>query len=145
MNLSIVICTWNNSKRLKITLESISQCVIPKDLDWEIVIVNNNCTDDTNLIVQDYLDKLPLKYVKEPILGLSCARNRGLSVADGELILFTDDDVKVSKEWIYSYWITFVDKSVGFYFGGPVIPEYELPSINPELLEASPPSIKGLN
>ncbi len=145
MDLSVIICTWNNAKRLAITLDSLLDCYIPKGLKWEVVIVNNNCTDDTDLIVQDYIKKLPIKYVQESILGLSRARNKGLSVANGELILFTDDDVKVSREWIYYYWITFVEKPVGFYFGGPVISEYELPSINPELLRASPPSIRGLN
>ncbi len=67
MDISILICTWNNSKRLRIALDFISHCTIPKGLDWEVVLVNNNCTDDTDKVVEDFSSKLPLKYVNEPI------------------------------------------------------------------------------
>lgn len=145
MHLSVLICTWNNSARLAITLDSLSRCIIPPGLKWEVVLVNNNCTDDTDRVVQRFADKLPLFYVREPRQGLSRARNAGLKVASGQLIVFTDDDVKPSPEWIAAYWSAYQDKPNRFYFGGPVESEYETPDADRELLRLAPPSVQGLD
>ena len=81
MNVSVIICTWNNCRRLAITLDAISQCVIPPNLQWELVLVNNNCTDETQRVAREFANKLPLVYVEEPQQGLSRAKNKGLRVA----------------------------------------------------------------
>jgi len=145
MDISVIICTWNNSKRLAITLEAISQCIIPKELNWEIVIVNNNCTDDTDKIIRALAEKLPFVYVKELQQGLSRARNKGLEVAKGKLIIFTDDDVKPCQEWLSSYWAAYQEKPEGFFFGGPVESEFEISNFDRDLLLLAPSSVKGLS
>jgi glycosyltransferase involved in cell wall biosynthesis len=48
MDISIVIPTWNNCRRLAQTLSALCGCDVPPALEWELVVVNNQCTDDTN-------------------------------------------------------------------------------------------------
>ena len=145
MDLSVIISTWNNSRRLELTLDAICRCVIPPELKWELVLVNNNCTDGTDEIAQEFTHKLPIVYVKEPRQGLSQARNTGIKTASGRLIVFTDDDVKPCREWIESYWSAFQERPTGSYFGGPVESEYETLKPHDELLPWAPPSVKGSN
>jgi glucosyl-dolichyl phosphate glucuronosyltransferase len=104
MDLTVLISTWNSCDRLSITLDTFALCSIPEGLQWQLVIVNNNCTDNTDAVVARYAKKLPITYVKEPRPGLSIARNTGLQAATGKLIIFTDDDVKPSRDWIKLYW-----------------------------------------
>jgi len=145
VDISIIICTWNNSKRLALTLSAIRRCAIPNGLRWELVLVNNNCSDDTDAIVNKFIDDLPLVYVCEPRQGLSRARNRGIEAASGRLVMFTDDDVTPSLDWISSYWVAYKSKPSGYYFGGPIDCEYELLEVDVELLKVAPASVRGLN
>lgn len=145
MDLSVMICTWNNSRRLAITLDSISRCTIPDNLKWELVVVNNNCTDETDQVAQEFADKLPLVYVHEPQQGLSRARNAGLKASSGRLIAFTDDDVKPCAEWITAYWNAYQAKPTGSYFGGPVESEFEVSKVDEELLRLATAAISGLD
>jgi GT2 family glycosyltransferase len=115
MDVSVIICTWNNCERLAITLDVISHCIVPSDPTWELVFVNNNSVDETKNITTDYSSKLPLVYTEEPQQGLSRARNRGIKVATGNLIVFTDDDTKPCPEWIEVYWNAYMDKPSGFF------------------------------
>jgi len=144
MDISIIICTWNNCKQLVKTLESLSQCTIDKALEWEIIVVNNNCSDDTDKILDEFIHKLPLVYIKEPMQGLSRARNAGVKVAKGKLIIFTDDDVYHNNMWIMTYWNAYIEKPNGFFFGGPIESKFESLDFDKELLQFSPASIKGL-
>lgn len=145
MDLSLILCTRNNGRRLRITLGSISHCRIPADLHWEMVLVNHNCTDDTDEIVRDFSGKLPLLYIHELRQGLSHARNAGLKAASGDLILFTDDDVIPGPRWVTSYWTAYQEKPKGFFFGGPVESEFEGEKPDKELLPLAPYSVKGLS
>lgn len=134
MNISVIICTWNNARRLEITLESLLKCIVPDGVRWELVLVNNNCTDDTDRVVKKYSDKLPFVYVLEPQKGLSRAKNAGLAKATGELVIFTDDDVRVSPEWLNIYWRAYLKQPKGYFWGGPVQSEFEDPHVSQELL-----------
>jgi glucosyl-dolichyl phosphate glucuronosyltransferase len=144
MNISIIISTWNNAKRLAITLETLTSCSIPAGLRWEVILINNHCTDDTDHIVAGFLKRLPLIYVYEPIQGLSIAKNKGLQTAIGQLIIFTDDDVRVCPEWIETYWKAYLAHPQKTFFGGPIESEYEAKP-NTELIRFAPYSVKGFH
>lgn len=144
MDLSIIISTWNNSKRLAIALEAISQCKIPEGLRWELVVVNNNSKDDTAKVIENFARRVPIHYVFEPIQGLSIAKNTGLKNARGKFIIFTDDDVKPCAEWINIYWQAYTAYPRQTFFGGPVESEYEMLP-NTELIKLAPYSVKGFN
>ena len=145
MDISIVIPTWNNCRRLAQTLSALCGCEVPPAVDWELVVVNNQCTDDTDAVVANFSSRLPIVYVKEPRLGLSRAKNAGVAAARGRLIIFTDDDVTPCREWISAYWEAFLERPRGYYFGGPLESEFEVETPDVELLRISPPSVRGLD
>lgn len=144
IDVSIIICTWNNASRLRITLQSLCGCRVPSDLRWEVVVVNNNCTDRTDDVVREAASRLPLTYVHESNQGLSRARNAGLAAAQGDWIVFTDDDVRFDENWLAAYCTAFATSDGMQYFGGPIESEFEGTTPDAELLAAAPPSVRGL-
>ena len=145
MNLSVILCTWNNSSRLEITLKNFLEIEVPHAMTWELVVVNNNSTDLTNETVQYFTHRLPIKYVEENNQGLSYARNAGLRAATGDLIIFTDDDVKPCKDWLRIYWEAYQKNPDDYFWGGPIESEFEEPPPDMELIRLGPCSVKGLD
>jgi glycosyltransferase involved in cell wall biosynthesis len=145
MDISVVLCTYNNAERLRVTLQSFCRLNEPEKIDWELVTVNNNSTDNTETVIRSFDDRLPIRYVYEPEQGLSRARNAGLEIAEGELIVFTDDDVKPNPNWLTAYWEAYRERPEGYYFGGPIESEYEGEPPDEDLLRAAPPSVAGLD
>lgn len=103
MLISVAICTWNRAQSLRVALSSLTRLSVPAEACWELVVVDNNSTDDTTSVVEEYRDALPARYVFEPRQGLSYARNRAVQEASGDLIIFTDDDVRVDPRWLAEY------------------------------------------
>ena len=122
MRISIAICTWNRSSLLDAALAEMAHLVIPVGIDWEILVVNNNCTDDTSAGIEGHSARLPLRELNEPRQGLSHARNRVLDEAAGELILWTDDDALVDPGWLAAYTKAATETPAAVFFGGPVDP-----------------------
>jgi glycosyltransferase involved in cell wall biosynthesis len=144
MDISLIICTWNNSDRLSATLSALTRCS-PPEARWEVVLVDNNCTDNTKQVAKSFERTLPMHYVFEPKQGLSKARNAGIAAATGSLIVFTDDDVEPCTEWLNLYWHAYKSDPSGSFFGGPVVSAFEGETPSMELLAISPPSVRGLD
>ena len=123
--LSVAICTWNRSALLRQTLEALTQLDVPPPLRWELVVVNNNCTDDTPRVLHDFHDRLPLTVVNETRQGLSHARNAAVQHCSGEYILWTDDDVRVESGWLAAYARAIDAFPQASFFGGPITPRFE--------------------
>ena len=102
--ISIVLCTYNNADSLYKTLQDIAVNVVENGL-VELIVINNNSPDHTAKVVQDLKPtfKFPCRYYVESNQGLSHARNLGLAKAQGEYILFTDDDAIINKNWLSVY------------------------------------------
>ena len=65
-------------------------------------MVDNGSTDHTPAVVKEVpLRNMNLRYVREPKVGVSRARNTGLATAQGEIILFTDDDLSPDRNWLW--------------------------------------------
>ena len=125
MQVSVVICTWNRSSSLAKTLRSLAAQHPGPEVSWEVLVVNNNCTDDTDAVIASYVSSLPIRGVHESTPGLSNARNRGLGEAVGDYIIWTDDDVIVSPGWLCAYLQAFRDWPDHGFFGGPIRPNFE--------------------
>ena len=85
------------------------------------------------------------RLLKEPILGLSRAKNTGLAVARGRLLIFTDDDVTPCPRWLSAYWAAYQERPIGYFFGGPIESEFDGQRPDPDLLRLAPCSVKGFD
>ena len=105
LDVTVAICTWNRRALLESTLASLTELAVPADASWELVIVDNGSSDDTAGLVSQWTDKhvLPLRYVHEPNLGLSNARNRAIRERRSDWVLFTDDDVILDRNWLAGF------------------------------------------
>ena len=109
MEFSVIICTYNRSNGLKTTLESLELQELPGNFSWEILVVDNNSTDDTPEKVRDFAEhsELVVRYVKEKKQGLSHARNKGIAEARGRYLYFIDDDEIADKHLVREIYDTF--------------------------------------
>ncbi|NOU22339.1 MAG: glycosyltransferase family 2 protein [Methyloglobulus sp.] len=100
MKISLVICTRNRADQLEICLDKINKTTI-SDADLEIIIVNNASVDHTQIVIQNFISstKLVTKTLVAERPGLGYARNCGLSVSTGDLIVFTDDDCYLEEDY----------------------------------------------
>lgn len=102
MELSVIICTWNRAELLRQTLRSLQQCRVPAGVNWEVLIVDNNSTDETSAVCQQFVGEEPqrFRYIVEKQQGKSFALNTGVENAAGRILAFTDDDVLVDPAWL---------------------------------------------
>ena len=91
-NLSIIICTYNGKHRILPTLQALASQHVSNGRNIEIIIVDNNSTDDTSRFIIDawsvIQSDIPLKVVFESKAGLAFARKRGVLESKGKYILF---------------------------------------------------------
>ena len=125
--LSIIICTYNRDKYIYNVLKSIAENDFSRT-GYEIVLVNNNSTDNTESECQRFQQDFPdigFHYCVERNQGLSYARNRGIQESKGDILIYVDDDALVNKEYLQTY-ADFFAKNLGIAAaGGPIIPQYE--------------------
>lgn len=126
LDMTIAICTWNRAALLRQTLSSMQQLVIPQGVSWEVLVVNNNCTDETCDVIKEFLGKLPIREYFEPQPGKSYALNSGTRAAKGNILLWTDDDVLVQPNWLAAYFDAFQRHPEAQFCGGPVEPWFEV-------------------
>ncbi len=100
--ITVVVCTYNRCQPLKKTIESVAAQTLSHPLAWEILVVDNNSTDDTRQVVEGLQRRYPerVRYAFEPEQGISYARNTGVREARGEILAFLDDDEIASSGWV---------------------------------------------
>jgi glycosyltransferase involved in cell wall biosynthesis len=137
---SVVIATFNRAGELRRTLESLSR--LRTDAGWELIVVDNNSTDDTARVVHDVArqwsdagrdvstaasdDPIPIRYVLEKVQGRSAALNAGIKASCGNIIVTTDDDVRVEPDWLERAGAALERLQCG-YIGGRVLPLWGAP------------------
>jgi GT2 family glycosyltransferase len=136
-DLSIVICTRNRARSLARCLGALTK--LERAVDFEAIVVDNASEDET----ADTVAKLGrewawLRYVTEPRIGLSCARNRGAQVASSPLLAYLDDDATAEPGWDRALLLAFAETGAAI-VGGPIVPRFESappPTISPVQLGA---------
>ncbi|MCK4827651.1 glycosyltransferase, partial [bacterium] len=125
--ISAIIPTYNRSELLRISIESILKQSFPES-EYEIIVVDNNSTDSTKKVVSNVNQTSgnQIHYVFEPNPGLVNARHRGAREAEGDILVFCDDDIIASPEWLTAISEAFNDPDVAL-VGGKVLPKYEVP------------------
>lgn len=131
INISVAICTHNRDKHLGKALDSLVLQTLPVR-EFEIIVIDNKSTDRTKEIVLQYYKHVEnLRYIYEPILGLSQAKNTAWKNAKGTYVAYLDDDAIAAPNWLEQILITFEEyKSKGHHIGalgGKVEPIWEIP------------------
>ncbi|HYE65983.1 MAG TPA: glycosyltransferase family A protein [Pyrinomonadaceae bacterium] len=100
MKLSVIIPCFNAADTIGALLEALASQQWSEP--WEVIISNNNSTDDSMLIVERYKERLPQMRVVEASArqGRSYARNVGARAAKGETLAFCDADDVVAPGWV---------------------------------------------
>jgi glucosyl-dolichyl phosphate glucuronosyltransferase len=100
MRFSVIIATYNRAEELFKTLQSLRNVITSEP--WEVIVVDNNSTDSTREIILETARTFPveLRYLFEEEQGRSAALNAGIQTAHGEIIVVTDDDVRVEHDWL---------------------------------------------
>ena len=102
MNITVILCTLNSCQSLGNTLNSLAASTLPKGVEWEVLVVDNNSTDQTRDIVEEFCRRFPgrFRYLFEPQPGKSFALNSGCREARGDVLAFVDDDSTVEPTWL---------------------------------------------
>jgi len=126
MDLSVIICTYNRASSLRRTLASFKGLCVPANLRWELIVVDNNSSDETRCVVEECskVSGWSLQYVFEPKQGKSHALNKAVRLARGRIIAFTDDDVIVSPDWLRAIIHAFARTNAAC-VGGKILPLWE--------------------
>ena len=99
--ISVIIPTRNQAKFLKRCLTSLSkQSVYPQ----EIVVIDNDSSDETKKVIYFFKKKLPIRYFLEKKVGYVFARNKGLYESKGKIAVFLDSDCLPNKNWLKIIW-----------------------------------------
>jgi len=106
MKVSLIIPTFNEAKRIGKCLESITNQTEKPD---EIIVVDNNCTDETVEIAQ----KFNATIIKEKKQGMIHARNAGFNTAKYEILARIDADVVLPSNWISKIKEKLLDPNIG--------------------------------
>lgn len=95
--IAAIICTHNRDAYLGAAIDSL----LAQDCDnFLVVVVDNASSDRTREIVEARISHPQLKYVYEPVVGLSVARNTGAKETTAPILAYLDDDAVASPQWL---------------------------------------------
>ena len=104
MNISMILCVYNRCESLAKALESVAASRLPESVACEVLVVDNNSSEQTRDVVEDFCRRPAgrFHYLFEPQPGKSHALSAGIRGAEGDILAFIDDDVTVEPEWLQS-------------------------------------------
>lgn len=123
MDISIVFATYKRGDILKFTLDSLVK-IDAGFLTYEIIIVDNSLDQRDESLVRSYEGKMPVYYFSEKSPGKNSALVTGLKNATGKLLVFTDDDVIVERDWLIQLWDGVQRHPDASIYGGRILPSY---------------------
>nr|WP_321223009.1 glycosyltransferase [uncultured Psychroserpens sp.] len=113
--ISVILCCYNSANRLPKTLSYLAAQEVSNSIPWEIILVNNNSSDNTvesaSSIWKQLGEPVIMHIVDETNPGLSFAREKGMSVAKYDAFLFCDDDNWLHKDYVQIVYATFNENS----------------------------------
>ena len=141
----IAICTWNRDALLAQTLDSVLNLCVPDSVSLTVLIVDNNSVDDTPAVIESFSARIGAQTsvvaLRESNQGHTFSRNTAIDAATGELLLWTDDDVIVSPNWVELY-VAAAENDAETSFWGSVI-EPIFPGGQPVWVEQNWDILKG--
>lgn len=107
ITVTVIIPTYNAANRLAAGLSALENQSFPKD-EFEIIVVDDGSTD----LTPDLVKKYKVRYQYQKNKGPASARNKGVELALGDIILFTDSDCTPDKNWIREMVAPFKDPEI---------------------------------
>jgi glycosyltransferase involved in cell wall biosynthesis len=142
LNITVILCSYNRCQSLVSALESLAASQLPGSVEWEVLVVDNNSSDQTRQVVEEFSHRYPgrFRYLFEPAQGKSYALNAGVRESQSEVLAFADDDATVEPGWLWSLTSALYDGEwTGA--GGRIVPVWPKPL--PRWLSTSDPDIMG--
>jgi glycosyltransferase involved in cell wall biosynthesis len=130
IDITVAICTYNGADRVPEVLDHLHAQEGVEEVDWEVLVVDNNSTDETSQVVEQYKDtwnrSADLRCVVETRQGLAFARQRVIDESTSTLVAFLDDDNLPAPDWVAEV-VAFAEAhpNAGA-FGGRLIGEFEV-------------------
>jgi glycosyltransferase involved in cell wall biosynthesis len=122
--LTVAVPTHTRAAMLRQTREALTRPEAADESGWELIVVQNDCSDDTSTVLEDFASRLPLRALSEPRAGVNFARNAAVDAARGDYIIFTDDDTLPVPQWLCAYAAAFAAHPGADIFGGPIQPRF---------------------
>lgn len=125
-HITVCICTYKRSQLIARTLEALQDQEMSVEVSYSIVVVDNDASRSAQATVSEFSDRgsVPIKYVVEPQKNIALARNKALENADGDFVVFIDDDEFPSQRWLLNLLETCRKYKVDGVLG-PVVPDFE--------------------
>jgi len=97
-----IVCCHNSAAVITPTLKALSRQEIPSACGYEVILVDNNCSDETVELARQAWQGMgfPLRIEREDTPGLIHARKRGVAAARYDVVMFVDDDNALAPDWV---------------------------------------------
>ncbi|MEA5617097.1 glycosyltransferase [Cronbergia sp. UHCC 0137] len=118
IQISAIICTYNREAYLGAAIDSLLAQNFPAN--FEVLVVDNGSSDRTREVVEQRAANPRLRYIFEPTVGLSVARNTGAREAKADILAYLDDDAVASPHWLEVLYTTYQDNAKIAIAGGKV-------------------------
>lgn len=143
LDASVLICTYNRADRLIEMLDSLAAMRQSGAHRWELLLVDNNSTDQTRdvIMARQATFPVPLRYIFEPRQGKSNALNTGIDASSAHVVVFADDDQRAADDWIDEACAPLVADESLAYTGGPIWPIWD--ALPPSWLTLAEPEMLG--
>jgi glycosyltransferase involved in cell wall biosynthesis len=123
---SIIVSTYNRASVIGPALRAILEDQQAGDLSYEVIVVDNNSSDDTARVLEAFAQRHPgMRWLSEPRQGVSHGRNAGIRAALSPLLAFTDDDIRIARDWVATIKRLMDDHPEVDCIGGPVLPIWQ--------------------
>lgn len=119
--ISVIVPSFNRAHYLTGALESLTRQETSDCFTYEVVVVNNASTDNTQALVEEFAQTcdVPVRCLYEEVAGNASSRNRGIRESTGEWLAFFDDDQFAESHWLLNLLST-AQKTNALVVGGPV-------------------------
>jgi GT2 family glycosyltransferase len=130
VDFTVAIPTYNGAERLPKVLDKLRSQVKTENISWEVIVIDNNSTDNTAEIIRNYQADWsathPLRYCTETRQGIAYARQRAVEQAQGIYIGFLDDDNLPASDWVATAYAFGQEHPRAGAYGGQIHGDFEV-------------------
>ncbi len=114
--ISVIIACFNSEKVIPTTLKHLQNQKNTENIAWEVILVDNNSTDQTSVVANKIWAErpiVPLNILIEETIGEAHARKKGIQAAKYSILSIVDDDNWVDEDWIFKINSYFENPEIG--------------------------------